>query len=110
VVEVSPHIRFDRRGEKLRVYLHGRAIIDHWEAGKLESHLNAVLQEDEPAAVDFILVGIEVLSSRALSVMVRTRQAGIHVRLINPSPHLRDSLKVTMLDAMIEILDAPEEG
>lgn len=102
--EFSSYVRSESDGPRLVLYLEDRTIIDHWEAGKIEDHLHRLMQEAPAEGVDFVLRGVEVLSSRLLSLMVRLRQSGIAVRLINPSEHLRHSLKITMLDAMIEVV------
>jgi anti-anti-sigma factor len=66
--------------------------------------LTAILKTAGCIVVRFDVEGIPFLASGVLGLLVSMRNAGVDIQFQNPSEHVRDVLKVTRLDQLVEVL------
>lgn len=65
---------------------------------------SAVQQESRNVVLD--LAEVEAIDAAGIGALVSLQAAGIYLKLINPTPQVREVLKVTNLDSIFEICES----
>lgn len=68
------------------------------------SQLTAILKNAGCVVVRFDLEGIPFLASGVLGLLVSMRNSGAEIQFQNTAEHVRDVLRVTRLDQLVEVL------
>jgi anti-anti-sigma factor len=50
---------------------------------------------------------VEAIDAAGIGALVSLQAAGIYLKLLNPTSHVRETLKLTKLDTIFEICEAP---
>jgi anti-anti-sigma factor len=65
---------------------------------------SAVQQESRSVVLD--LAEVEAIDAAGIGALVSLQAAGVYLKLLNPTHHLRQALKVTKLDSIFEICES----
>jgi anti-anti-sigma factor len=79
-------------------------VTDYERFEQCRNELAAHLKEVGCVVVRFDVEGIPFLASGVLGLLVSMRNAGVDIQIQNASEHVRDVLKVTRLDQLVEVL------
>jgi anti-anti-sigma factor len=83
-------------------------VTDYGRFEQCSTELTAILKAAGCIVVRFDLEGIPFLASGVLGLLVSMRNAGVDIQFQNASEHVRDVLKVTRLDQLVEVLPKPK--
>jgi anti-anti-sigma factor len=56
------------------------------------------------------LAGVEVIDASGIGLLISLQAAGIYLKLMNPSKPVRETLKITHVDSILEICEAQPVG
>jgi anti-anti-sigma factor len=84
------------------------SVTDYERFEQCSQELTAILNTAGCIVVRFDLEGIPFLASGVLGLLVSMRNAGVDIQFQNASEHVRDVLKVTRLDQLVEVLPKPK--
>jgi anti-anti-sigma factor len=96
------HVREAGRLTVVRVNPEG--VTDYERFEHCRDELAAILKNAECKVVRFDVEGIPFLASGVLGLLVSMRNAGVDIQIQNATEHVRDVLKVTRLDQLVEVL------
>jgi anti-anti-sigma factor len=65
----------------------------------------AVHQHGRNVVLD--LAGVDAIDAAGIGLLVSLQAAGVYLRLLNPSRHVREALRVTHLESVFEIGESP---
>lgn len=83
----------------------GREILDEVSIANRRQELLKLVEEYDCRELAFDLTGVKLLPSGLLGVLASFRQQGIGVSLYNPSEDVRDVLRITKLDSVMQVHD-----
>jgi anti-anti-sigma factor len=79
-------------------------VTDYQRFEQCRNELAEILKTAGCVVVRFDVEGIPFLASGVLGLLVSMRNAGVDIQVQNASEHVRDVLKVTRLDQLVEVL------
>ena len=94
------NINVDYAGQTAVLHCQGR-IVSGDETGLL-----CAAMAQEPACVTLDLAEVSAIDAAGIGVLVSLQAAGIYLQLLNPTPQVREVLKVTQLDSIFEISES----
>src|SRR5579862_7590542 len=86
------------------VRVNPEGVTDYERFEQCRNELAALLKESGCIVVRFDVEGIPFLASGVLGLLVSMRNAGVDIQIQNASEHVRDVLRVTRLDQLVEVL------
>jgi anti-anti-sigma factor len=86
------------------VRVNPEGVTDFERFEQCRDELVAILKNAGCIVVRFDVEGIPFLASGVLGLLVSMRNAGVDIQIQNASEHVRDVLKVTRLDQLVEVL------
>jgi len=96
------HVRETGRLTVVRVNPEG--VTDYERFEQCRNELIEILKNAGCVVVRFDVEGIPFLASGVIGLLVSMRNAGVDIQIQNASEHVRDVLKVTRLDQLVEVL------
>lgn len=94
------HITASQIDDKVVLQCHGR-IVRGDETALLCA---AIRHEERDLTLD--LTNVESIDAAGIGALISLRAAGIYLRLLNPSKPVREMLRITELDTILEICDS----
>ena len=88
--------------------LHCAGRIVHGE--EADTLCSAVLSQQHRGVVILDLAEVDVIDGGGLGLLVSLRARGISLKLLNPSKHVRDVLRLTRLDRAFEICSSDDRS
>lgn len=97
-------VTVERSDETAILHCQGRIV-----SGDETAILCAALAEQQPCiALD--LAAVSAIDAAGIGVLVALQAAGVYLQLLNPTPQVREVLKVTQLDSVFEICEPDGAG
>jgi len=90
-------------GRLTRIRVNPEGIYDYARVEQCRDELVAILKKAGCVVVRFDIAGIAFLASGVLGLFVSLRKSGVGVQLENASDHVREVLRATKLDKLIEL-------
>jgi anti-anti-sigma factor len=91
-------------GRLTLVRVNPEGVTDFERFEQCRDELISILQNAKCVVVRFDVEGIPFLASGVLGLLVSMRKAGVDIQFENASEHVRDVMKVTRLDQLVEVL------
>ena len=91
----------------------GEAVILHCLGRIVRGYETAILcsaAQQEGRNVILDLTQVDAIDAAGIGALVALQAAGVYLKLMNPTPHLREILKVTQLDSIFEICESRSTG
>ena len=100
---IADVFRVQKTGRLTVIGVNPDGLADYLRVEQCRNELVSILEKAGCVVVRIDLAGIPFIASGVLGLLVSLRQAGFDVQLQNASTHVRDVLRVTKLDNMIEL-------
>jgi anti-anti-sigma factor len=78
-------------------------LTDYLRVEQCRNELISIIEKAVCVVVRFDLAGVPFIVSGVLGLLVSLRKAGVDAQLQNASAHVREVLRVTKLDEMVEL-------
>jgi len=101
---ISDVFQVNETGRLTLVRVNPDGVTDYERFEQCRDQLLKILKEAGCVVVRLDVEGIPFLASGILGLLVSMRNSGIDVQIQNASEHVRDVLKVTRLDKLVEVL------
>jgi anti-anti-sigma factor len=95
-------VTLGRAGDAVTLRCVGRIV-----RGQETAILCAAVQHGRNLVVD--LAGVDAIDAAGIGLLVSLQAAGIYLKLVNPTKQVREVLRVTQLESVFEICDAPSD-
>ena len=90
-------VNVEHSGETAILHCQGRIV-----SGDETAVLCAAMAQEQPY-VTLDLAEVSAIDAAGIGVLVSLQAAGVYLQLLNPTPQVREVLKVTQLDSIFEI-------
>jgi anti-anti-sigma factor len=101
---ISDVFQVRETGRLTVVRVNPEGVTDFERFEQCRDELVQILTNAGCVVVRFDVEGIAFLASGVLGLLVSMRNAGVDIQIQNASEHVRDVLKVTRLDQLVEVL------
>jgi anti-anti-sigma factor len=101
---ISDVFQVSETGRLTVVRVNPEGVTDFERFEQCRDELIPILTKAGCVVVRFDVEGIPFLASGVLGLLVSMRKAGVDIQIQNASEHVRDVLKVTRLDQLVEVL------
>jgi anti-anti-sigma factor len=101
---ISDVFQVRETGRLTLVRVNPEGVTDFERFEQCRDELVTILTKAGCIVVRFDVEGIPFLASGILGLLVSIRKAGVDIQIQNASEHVRDVLKVTRLDQLVEVL------
>jgi anti-anti-sigma factor len=91
------------------VRVNPEGVTDYERFEQCRNELLTELKQAGCVVVRFDVEGIPFLASGVLGLLVSMRNSGVDIQIQNATEHVRDVLKVTRLDQLVEVLPEPKK-
>ena len=91
-------------GRLTLVRVNPEGVTDYERFEQCRNELVEILKKAGCVVVRLDVEGIPFLASGVLGLLVSMRNSGVDIQIQNASEHVRDVLKVTRLDQLVEVL------
>ncbi len=92
-----------KTGRLTLIGVNPEGVTDYLRIEQCRKELVSILAQAGCVVVRFDIAGIPFLASGVLGLFVSLRKAGVDVQLQNASDHVREVLRVTKLDQLVEL-------
>lgn len=101
---ISDVFRVREMGRLSVVRVNPDGVTDYERFEQCRNELLPILKEAGCIVLRFDIEGIPFLASGVIGLLVSMRNSGVDIQIQNASEHVRDVLKVTRLDQLVEVL------
>ncbi|HEV3298720.1 MAG TPA: STAS domain-containing protein [Planctomycetaceae bacterium] len=101
---ISDVFQVRETGRLSLVRVNPEGVTDFERFEQCRDELLTILKEAGCIVVRFDVEGIPFLASGVLGLVVSMRNAGVDIQIQNASEHVRDVLRITRLDQLVEVL------
>jgi anti-anti-sigma factor len=118
-VDHNPEISVSRITDVFQVHKRGRVTVigvnpdgvtDYCRVEQCRDELLSILKKAHCVVARFDLSGIPFVASGVLGLLVSLRKSNIDVQIQNASEHVRDVIRATRLDKMLELIPPSAPG
>lgn len=83
----------------------GRDVLENVNLAAFREQVAALVRQNGCHTLAFDLSGVKLIPSGLLGLLASLRRLGVAVEIYNPSPDVRDVLRVTRLDQIMPVQD-----
>jgi anti-anti-sigma factor len=103
MTRIADVFRVHKTGRLTVIGVNPDGITDYLRVEQCRDQLISILEKAGCVVARFDVAGIPFLASGVLGLLVSLRKAGVEVQLQNASEHVRQVLRATKLDKMVEL-------
>jgi anti-anti-sigma factor len=103
MTRIADVFHLHKTGRLTLIGVNPEGVTDYLRIEQCRNELVSILEQAGCVVVRFDIAGIPFLASGVLGLFVSLRKAGVEVQLQNASEHVREVLRVTKLDQLVEL-------